>query len=618
MTETREALEQQTATAEVLQVINSSPGDLAAVLNAMLEKATGLCGAAHGNLWTYDGEHFHPAATHGSPRFAKWIRRRGPFLPEPGSTNERILQGESVIEIPDFARDPASKPENPNRRALIEIGGFRTSLSVALRKEQSLLGVLHIFRQEVRRFSEKEIALVQNFAAQAVIAMENARLLTETREALEQQTATAEVLQVINSSPGDLAPVFDAILEKAHALCGARHGYLLVRQAEGFCFAAAHDETPFASYWRQQGSFRPPEGSLLERILRGERVVHLADAMAYDGYRGTPMGQSIVESGVRTLLLLSLRRDDELLGVLTAYRHEVRPFTDKQIALLQNFAAQAVIAMENARLLTETREALEQQTATAEVLQVINSSPGDLTPVFDAMLERAIRLCAATHGHLYTYDGERFHPGSARWEPRYVDWVGPIDPYPNAPLGRIKQGERIVHVADIREEEVYRAVPIFRESVDLRGVRSQITVALLKDNILLGAMVVCRPEVRPFSDKEIALLENFAAQAVIAMENARLLTETREALEQQTATAEVLQVINSSPGDLVPVFDAMLEKATRLCEASFGLMNAYDGERFKRVASHRVPAALVEWSERNPVQFGPGTGPARRTPRHPQ
>src|SRR6516162_11537357 len=199
LTETREALEQQTATAEVLQVINSSRGDPAPVFAAMLEKAAGLCGAAHGNLWTYDGERFHPAATHGSPRFADWIRQRGAFLPEPGSTNERIMQGENVIEILDLARDPASKPDNRHRRALIEIGAFRTSLSVALRKEQTLLGVLHIFRQEVRRFSEKEIALVQNFAAQAVIAMENARLLTETREALEQQTATAEVLQVINS-----------------------------------------------------------------------------------------------------------------------------------------------------------------------------------------------------------------------------------------------------------------------------------------------------------------------------------------------------------------------------------------------------------------------------------
>ena len=265
-------------------------------------------------------------------------------------------------------------------------------------------------------------------------------------------------------------------------------------------------------------------------------------------------------------------------------------------------------------LLTETREALEQQTATAEVLQVINSSPGELAPVFESMLTKAIRLCEAAHGYLLTYDGECFHPAVSSGEPHYVEYareIGAITPVPSAPLGRVSRGERIVHIADLREEEVYRTFPKFREQVDVRGARSQITVGLLKDNTLLGAMIVYRQEVRPFSDKQIALLQNFAAQAVIAMENARLLTETREALDQQTATAEVLQVINSSPGDLAPVFDAMLEKATRLCEASFGLMNTYDGERFRAGAAHRVPAALLEWSERNPVQFGPGTGPAQ-------
>src|SRR5262249_3419279 len=204
---------------------------------------------------------------------------------------------------------------------------------------------------------------------------------------------------------------------------------------------------------------------------------------------------------------------------------------------------------------------LEQQTATAEVLGVINSSPGDLAPVFEAMLNKAIRLCEATQGHFHNYDGECFHLAAVNDDAHYVEWVrqrGAVRPHDNAPLGRISRGERIVHTIDMHNEEVYRTVPTFRGQIDLRGVRSQITLGLFKDDALLGAMVLYRQEVRPFTDKQIALLQNFAAQAVIAMENARLITETREALQQQTATAEVLGVINASPGDLAPVFDAML------------------------------------------------------------
>jgi class 3 adenylate cyclase/prephenate dehydratase len=525
-----EALEQQTATAEVLQVINSSPGDLVPVFDTLLEKAMYLCGAAFGEFIIAEGEQVRAVAVRGAPAAFAEIRSRS-GRPTPGSIMARVLAAEPVIHTADVKDDDLYRSGDPHRQVLVDLAGARTTLAVTLIKERAVLGAIHIYRQEVRPFTDKQIALLQNFAAQAVIAMENARLLTETREALEQQTATTEVLQVINSSPGDLAPVFDAILEKAHNLCGVDHGSL--QTYNGRCFRAVAVRglpEPIADRLRQ--GFRPGPHHPMWPVLNDAPFVHIPDLTRVDNVSEVRLA---VEHGSRTLLFVPLRKDHLLLGQIVAVRQEVNPFNDKQIALLQNFAAQAVIAMENARLLTETREALEQQTATAEVLQVINSSPGDLAPVFDSVVEKAMRLCGATNGCLFTYDGDRFHAAAIHGDSRLVEWhrqLGPFRPAANTGLERIRRGERLIHNADLIEVDVFRTTPEPRQMAEISGVRSALIVALRRDEVLLGALVAYRREVRPFSDKQIALLENFAAQAVIAMENARLLGELRERTDQ--------------------------------------------------------------------------------------
>ena len=532
-----EAQEQQTATAEVLGVINSSPGDLAPVFDAMLAKMMRLCEAAHGHFLVYDGTHFHPGAFRGEETFGAIWREGFPFTPSHnGNPLARLIFGERLVHDAD-AREGDAYREAPHYRRLIDAGGIRSSLTVALRKEDKLLGAVRLYRREVRPFSDKQIVLVENFATQAVIAMENTRLVTETREALEQQTATAEVLQVINRSPGDLAPVFDAMLEKAMHLCEAAFGTLLAYDGERLSPAAACGTPVALAEWQKRQSLVFGPGTGPAEIISGENLVHTADLMTTEAYRrGDPARRALVElGGARTHLIVALRKESVLLGTIAVYRQEVRPFTDKQIALLKNFAAQAVIAMENARLLTETREALEQQTATAEVLGVINSAPGNLAPVFDAMLEKATRLCEAPFGHLRTWDGERFHLGAVHGEPRFCDWFrqrGPIRPDRDAPLGRILAGERVVLFTDVPGDEGYQTSAGFRDMAEASGVRSAIWVALHKDDDLLGTITVYRQEVRPFSEKQIALLQNFAAQAVIAMENARLLDELRQRTEE--------------------------------------------------------------------------------------
>jgi adenylate cyclase len=361
-----------------------------------------------------------------------------------------------------------------------------------------------------------------------------ADLRRELDEALAREAAMAEVLQVINSSPGDLAPVFDAILEKALHLCGAADGHVFSIDGERVVGIAARGDPEFVEWIRGLRVDRPSAGGIVHRMMQGEQIVHIPDSTDTEQYRSSALIREITtRSGVRTSLGLALRKDDRLLGAIIVNRREVRPFSDKQIALLQNFAAQAVIAIENTRLITETREALEQQTATAEVLQVINSSPGDLAPVFDAMLNKAMRLCEANFGFLSAYDGQHFTAVALHGLPdAYVEeyLTGPYLPGPNTTHDRLVRGELVVHVPNLAVDRADS--PRRRAVVEVLGVRSILAVPLRKDSTLLGAIHVFRQEVRPFTDKQIALLQNFAGQAVIAMENARLLGELRQRTEE--------------------------------------------------------------------------------------
>ena len=609
--EQREALEQQTATAEVLQVINASPGNLAPVFAAVLEKAIRLCESEFGIFNSYDGECFHAVATQGVGHgLAEYLR--APIRSGPGLALHRIAQGENVVHIADITDDDAYRSGDPGRRAVADLGGARSQLMVALRKDGNLLGAINIFRQQVRPFSDRQIALVQNFAEQAVIAMENARLLTEQREALEQQTATSDVLQVINSSLGDLAPVFDAILEKAHRLCGVTHGGLVLRDGETFRAVATHSYSGAFEEQLRQG-YRGADNPITRSLIDGARFVHLPDLAQIDH----PMVRASFElEGVRTGLYVPLRKDDVLLGMISCTRTEIRPFSDKEIALVENFAAQAVIAMENARLLGELRqrtgdlqESLEYQTAISDVLKVISRSTFDLQPVLETLLGTAARLCDADGGGISLREGNgyrmaaNYYSATSEYDAFFRNRLMTVDR--GSVTGRTVLEARIIHVTDIMSDPEF-TLP----AVQLGGARTVLGVPLLRDGVVVGVMILLRKPVLPFTDRQIELVTTFADQAVIAIENVRLVTEQQDALDQQTATAEVLGVINASPGDLAPVFDAMLEKATRLCAADFGILWNFDGELAKAGALHRVPTAYAEMV-RAPFRPSPESGPAR-------
>jgi GAF domain-containing protein/CheY-like chemotaxis protein len=599
--ELAESLEQQTATSEVLKVISSSPGELKPVFQAMLENATRICEANFGVLWLAEGDGFRAVALHGAPPAFAEERRRNPVIrPGSGHNLARMARTKAIVHIADISADEQAAP------VLAKLTGARTCIYVPMLKDDRLIGAIVIYRQEVRPFTDKQIELVANFAAQAVIAIENTRLLNELRESLEQQKATGEILASISGSITDAQPVFDAIVRNMQRLFGTRLATLQILKDGVVHLAATAHDREFETLSRQ---FPRP----LDELTGGGRAMSSKQVLQFVPVIGNPSAPPATQEFARDLgfnaaIYAPLIREDTVIGMIATARDEPKPFDDKQIALIKAFADQAVIAIENTRLFDEVRsrteelsEALEQQTATSEVLSVISSSPGELQPVFDTMLANATRLCEASYGIMWLCEGDQFRTGAfyGALPPAYTDrWrQGTLIRFDSdLPSVRAIKARQPIQVEDFSTSRSYRdGDPLAVDGVDVAGIRTLVAVPMLKDDEPVGTIVIFRKEVRPFTDKQIHLMTSFAAQAVIAIENTRLLNELRESLQQQTATSEVLQVISSSPGELEPVFEALLANATKLCEASYGALWLRDGDVMRMAALHgSLPAAFAE------------------------
>ncbi|HXQ53060.1 MAG TPA: GAF domain-containing protein [Stellaceae bacterium] len=598
LAELRESLDRQTATADVLGAISSSPGTLEPVFNAVLDNAMRMCEAKFASVMRIDGEIVEVVATAGMDADVDAFFREKPQPLGALTAVRHMVATRAAVHIPDLREHPSYLSGTPWPAATVERAGARTVLFVPMIRDSDVVGIINVYRQEVRPFTDKQIELVEDFAAQAVIAIENARLLTELRESLDRQTATAEVLGVISSSPGELQPVFETMLENAVRICGADQGRLWRSEDGGFVPLAANGIPTDLVAHRGARIMRPGPHHVLSMMARTGQVIHLPDVFASDAYRERdPDTVAAVEKGnIRLGLAVPLLRDREVIGAFTLNRREPRPFTDKQIELVESFAKQAVIAIENARLLTELRESLDHQTATSAVLSAISASPGAVESVFNVILENALRISSAKMGAVGLCEGKGVRVEAIAGYPsglreRAIELAR--NPGPESAVGRVLVTRQTQQFQDAQATEAYaRGDSLTRFGVAF-GAASVLCVPMLRDKELIGTILLIREEPRAFSEKQVALVESFAAQAVIAIENARLLTELRESLDRQTATSEVLGVISASPGELQPVFDTMLGNAVRICEATQGAMWQVDGDLLRLAAQRGMAPELM-------------------------
>jgi GAF domain-containing protein/HAMP domain-containing protein len=609
-----QALERQTATGEILRVISSSPTDLQPVFDAIAVSAQQLLRGWGALVLRFDGQLLHLAAVRGGTLASEDAVRE--IFPRPAArgelVDEVVLDG-AMRQISDVETDTAV---SGRLREGARMRGWRAVLAVPMLREGQPIGVIGVSRREAGDYSPQEVELLQTFADQAVIAIENVRLFKELEvrnrdltEGLERETATGEILRVISSSPTDIQPVLVAILDSGRRLCDAEFGAIFRFEGDMFVNAASTTVTSEFGAWLQKNPIPPGPGTPLRRVGIERRPVQVADILSDPDFAPPDMYR---REGMRTALAVPMLKDGVLLGALTFHRRIVKPFTDQQIALLETFAAQAVIAIENVRLFKELEArnsdltgALEQQTATSEILRVISSSPNDLGPTFDTILANAARLCDAHRGALLLFRDGAFETGAELGTPPGLSEARKVpyrpEPHSHSLLARIVAERRAIFKPDLIADRAYvERDPRAVAAVELGGSRSMLAVPLLKEDVLIGAITIHRSEPGPFSDEHISLLQTFADQAVIAIENVRLFKELEarnhdlsEALEQQTATAEILRVISESQTDVQPVFDTIVRSAARLCDAVQGNVQRFDGELMHVVASHNwTPEAL--------------------------